>query len=39
MSGENSGIIGKWMAFIMPRMVGPKFEEGLVDLKKQVEGK
>ncbi|OAI52007.1 hypothetical protein AYO44_16805 [Planctomycetaceae bacterium SCGC AG-212-F19] len=39
MTGQNSGVLGKWMAFIMPRMVGPKFEDGLVDLKNKVEGK
>lgn len=39
MTGQNSGVLGNWMAFIMPRMVGPKFEEGLVDLKNKVEEK
>ena len=30
--------LGKWMAFAMPTMVGPMFEEGLTDLKSKVEG-
>lgn len=39
MTGQNDGLIGKWMAAAMPTMVGPMFEEGLADLKKKVEGK
>lgn len=39
MTGQNDDFMGKWMAFAMPYMVGPYFEEGLVDLKKKVETK
>lgn len=39
MTGKNDDFLGKWMAFAMPTMVGPMFEEGLTDLKSKVEGK
>jgi len=39
MSGENSDFMGKWMALLMPSMIGPMFDEGLADLKKKVEEK
>jgi Polyketide cyclase / dehydrase and lipid transport len=39
MSGQNDDFVGKWMAALMPYMVGPYFEEGLGDLKKKVEAK
>lgn len=39
MSGQNGDFMGKWMALAMAPMVGPMFEEGLVDLKKKVEAK
>ena len=37
MTGQNDDFMGKWMALAMGYMVGPKFEEGLADLKKKVE--
>jgi len=37
MTGQNEGIIGKWLAAAMPVMAGPAFEQGLIDLKKKVE--
>ena len=39
MTGQNGDFVGKWMAFAMPYMVGPMFEEGLLDLKNKVEAK
>jgi hypothetical protein len=39
MHGQNDDFMGKWMALAMPYMVGPMFDEGLVDLKKKVETK
>jgi uncharacterized membrane protein len=39
MTGQNDGLLGKWMAYLMPTMVGPMFDEGLKDLKKKVEEK
>jgi hypothetical protein len=39
MTGENDGLLGRWMAFATPYMIGPMFDEGLKDLKKQVEAK
>ncbi len=39
MTGQNDDLLGKWMALAMPTMVGPMFEEGLVDLKNKVEEK
>jgi len=39
MTGQNGDFLGKWMAVVMPHMVGPAFEEGLGDLKAKVEGK
>ena len=39
MTGQNDGIIGHWMALMMPSMAGTYFEEGLADLKKAVEEK
>ena len=39
MHGQNDDFMGKWMAVAMPYMVGPMFDEGLVDLKKKVETK
>jgi hypothetical protein len=39
MTGQYDDFMGKWMAAAMPSMVGPMFEEGLLDLKNQVEGK
>jgi hypothetical protein len=39
MNGQNDDFVGKWFAAAMPYMVGPKFEEGLADLKKKVEAK
>jgi hypothetical protein len=37
MTGQNDELLGKWMAVLMPYMVGPMFEEGLTDLKNKVE--
>jgi Polyketide cyclase / dehydrase and lipid transport len=39
MTGKNDDLMGKWIAFAMPYMVGPKFDEGLADLKAKVEAK
>jgi uncharacterized protein YndB with AHSA1/START domain len=39
MTGQNDDFMGKWFAVLMPYMVGPKFEEGLKDLKAKVEAK
>jgi hypothetical protein len=39
MTGQNDDFLGKWMAFAMGHMVGPMFEEGLVDLKTKIEAK
>jgi hypothetical protein len=39
MYGQNTDFMGKWMAFLMPYMVGSYFDEGLGDLKAKVEGK
>ena len=39
MTGTMDDFLGKWMAAAMPSMVGPKFDEGLADLKAKVEGK
>jgi hypothetical protein len=39
MTGQNDDFVGRWMAVLMPYMVGPYFEEGLGDLKKKVEAK
>lgn len=39
MKGQNNDFTGKWMALLMPSMVGPMFEEGLTDLKAKVETK
>ena len=39
MNGQNDDFTGKWFAAAMPYMVGPMFEEGLADLKKNVEKK
>lgn len=39
MYGQNTDFAGKWMAFLMPYMVGPYFDEGLNDLKTKVEAK
>lgn len=37
MYGNYDDFMGKWMAFVLPYMVGPMFEEGLKDLKSEVE--
>jgi hypothetical protein len=37
MTGENDGLLGRWMAAAMPTMIGPMFDEGLADLKHKVE--
>jgi hypothetical protein len=37
MSGKNDDFLGKWLALGMGSMVGPAFEQGLTDLKAQVE--
>jgi hypothetical protein len=39
MTGQNNDFMGKWMALLMPTMMGPMFEEGLQDLKNKVETK
>lgn len=39
MTGQNDDFVGKWMAAGMGIMVGPMFQEGLVDLKNKVEAK
>lgn len=39
MTGQNSDFMGKWLAAVMPYMVGPAFEGGLKDLKAKVEAK
>lgn len=39
MTGHNEDFVGKWFAFLMPYMVGPAFEQGLKDLKTEVEKK
>src|SRR5439155_4740010 len=39
MTGLNDDFMGQWMALGMKYMVGPMFEEGLVDLKNKVEAK
>ena len=39
MTGQNDDFVGKWMAFAMPYMMRPMFDEGLVDLKNKVESK
>ena len=39
MTGQNGDFMGKWLAVAMPRMVGPAFETGLIDLKNTVEAK
>lgn len=39
MSGQNDDFAGKWMAALMPYMVGPMFEDGLADLKHLAEEK
>jgi hypothetical protein len=37
MFGQNDDFLGKWMGALMNTLVGPKFEDGLADLKKKVE--
>jgi hypothetical protein len=39
MTGQYTDFAGKWMAYLMPYMVGPMFDEGLNDLKAKVEAK
>ena len=37
MTGHNTDFVGKWMALVTPAMVGPMFDQGLADLKNEVE--
>ena len=37
MTGKNDDFVGRWFAVAVPYMMGPKFEEGLADLKAKVE--
>jgi Polyketide cyclase / dehydrase and lipid transport len=39
MHGQSDGLIGHWLAFATPTLVGPMFDEGLADLKKEAEKK